>query len=38
MPTATATDRSVPHNLEAERALLGSVLLDNGALNFASSF
>ncbi len=35
MPTATATERSVPHNLEAERALLGSVLLDNGALNFA---
>jgi replicative DNA helicase len=35
MPTATASDRSVPHNLEAERALLGSILLDNGALNFA---
>ncbi len=35
MPTATTSDRSVPHNLEAERALLGSILLDNGALNFA---
>ncbi|MGO8792416.1 MAG: replicative DNA helicase [Terriglobia bacterium] len=35
MPTATASERSVPHNLEAERALLGSVLLDNGALNSA---
>ena len=35
MPTATASERTVPHNLEAERALLGSVLLDNGALNFA---
>jgi len=35
MPSAVANDRSVPHNLEAERALLGSVLLDNSALNFA---
>ena len=35
MPTATANDRTVPHNLEAERALLGSILLDNAALNFA---
>ncbi len=35
MPTATVTDRSVPHNLEAERALLGSILLDNQALNQA---
>jgi len=38
MPTATTSDRSVPHNLEAERALLGSILLDNGALNFALEF
>jgi replicative DNA helicase len=35
MPTLTASDRAVPHNLEAERALLGSILLDNGALNLA---
>ena len=35
MPTATVSDRTVPHNLEAERALLGSVLLDNSALNSA---
>lgn len=28
MPTATASDRNVPHNLEAERALLGIILLD----------
>jgi replicative DNA helicase len=35
MPTATVSDRSVPHNLEAERALLGSILLDNQALNTA---
>jgi replicative DNA helicase len=35
MPTATSSERLVPHNLEAERALLGSILLDNAALNFA---
>ncbi len=35
MPTTTASDRAVPHNLEAERALLGSILLDNSALNMA---
>lgn len=28
----TATDRTAPHNLEAERALLGSILLDNDCL------
>lgn len=33
--TAPTIDRAFPHNLEAERALLGSVLLDNGALNVA---
>jgi replicative DNA helicase len=35
MPATIAIDRALPHNLEAERALLGSVLLDNGALNVA---
>jgi replicative DNA helicase len=35
MATTAVIDRSVPHNLEAERALLGSVFLDNGALNLA---
>jgi replicative DNA helicase len=35
MPTAPVNDRAVPHNLDAERALLGSILLDNTALNFA---
>src|SRR5208283_5072717 len=35
MPSTTASDRAVPHNLEAERALLGSILLDNSALNMA---
>ncbi|MBZ5515370.1 MAG: replicative DNA helicase [Acidobacteriia bacterium] len=35
MPGTTTVDRAFPHNLEAERALLGSILLDNGALNVA---
>ena len=35
MPGTIAVDRTLPQNLEAERALLGSVLLDNGALNVA---
>ena len=35
MPTSTVVERAVPHNLEAERALLGSIILDNGALNLA---
>jgi hypothetical protein len=34
MPTLS-TDRAAPHNLEAERALLGSILLDNEALTEA---
>jgi len=33
MPTSAESVRVFPHNLEAERALLGSVLLDNGTLN-----
>jgi replicative DNA helicase len=33
MPTSTVVERAVPHNLEAERPLLGSIILDNGALN-----
>ncbi len=35
MPSTAAVDKAVPHNLEAERALLGSILLDNSALNVA---
>jgi replicative DNA helicase len=35
MLTSAVSDRTFPHNLEAERALLGSILLDNGALNVA---
>ncbi len=30
------TEKAFPHNLDAERALLGSVLLDNGVLNQAA--
>jgi replicative DNA helicase len=33
MPTSTVVENAVPHNLEAERPLLGSIILDNGALN-----
>ncbi len=33
--TAPANERVVPHSLDAERALLGSILLDNSALNHA---
>jgi len=35
MASTSALDRGLPQNLEAERALLGSVLLDNSALNVA---
>ncbi len=35
MPTISVSEKTLPHSLEAERALLGSILLDNGALNVA---
>lgn len=35
MPKPQTNDRTVPHNLEAERALLGSIMLDKAALDFA---
>src|SRR5579863_9629153 len=35
MPPGTGADRTFPQNLEAERALLGSILLDNQALSVA---
>ncbi len=35
MALAPTIDRTVPHSLDAERALLGSILLDNSALNQA---
>ncbi|MCL5005735.1 MAG: replicative DNA helicase [Acidobacteria bacterium] len=38
MASGTVSEKAFPHNLEAERALLGSILLDNGALNQALEF
>ena len=35
MPTSVASERTALHNLESERALLGSILLDNAALPMA---
>jgi replicative DNA helicase len=35
MPTNVTIERPLPHNLEAERSILGAVLLDNHALNAA---
>jgi replicative DNA helicase len=35
MATTSFSEIKSPHSLEAERALLGSILLDNGALNLA---
>lgn len=35
MATTTFSEIKSPHSLEAERALLGSILLDNGAINLA---
>ena len=33
---SAVSEKSLPHNLDAERALLGSILLDNDALNVIS--
>ena len=35
MATDTVLERPLPHNLEAERSILGAILLDNHALNAA---
>jgi len=35
MPVDTALEKPLPNNLEAERSVLGAVLLDNNALNAA---
>ena len=35
MASDTTLERPLPHNLEAERSILGAVLLDNHALNVA---
>jgi len=38
MASTTVSEKAFPHNLEAERALLGSILLDNGVLNQTLEF
>ncbi len=35
MPTETTLERPLPQNVEAERSVLGAILLDNHALNMA---
>jgi replicative DNA helicase len=35
MPSETTLERPLPQNLEAERSILGAILLDNNALNAA---
>src|ERR1700693_5375207 len=35
MPSETSLERPLPQNVEAERSVLGAVLLDNHALNAA---
>src|SRR5215510_15766410 len=36
MPEAAVSDRTLPHNLEAERSVLGAILLHNDAFNLAA--
>ena len=35
MATEISIERPLPHNIEAERSILGAILLDNHALNAA---
>src|SRR5260221_11410184 len=35
MPAESALERALPNNLDAERSILGAILLDNHALNAA---
>ena len=35
MPDAAVADRTLPHNLEAERSVLGAILLHNDAFHLA---
>jgi replicative DNA helicase len=35
--TVTAAERTLPHNLEAERSVLGAILIDNESFNIAAS-
>ena len=37
MSTINRSDRPVPHSLEAERSILGAILIDNEALNVAAA-
>src|SRR5881409_1208133 len=36
MPETAVSDRTLPHNLEAERSVLGAILLHNDAFNLAA--
>src|SRR4029434_7843045 len=36
MPDVAAIDRTLPHNLEAERSVLGAILIHNDAFNQAA--
>src|SRR5882672_9021539 len=36
MPEAAVAERTLPHNLEAERSVLGAILLHNEAFNLAA--
>src|SRR5213595_4334228 len=36
MPEASIAERTLPHNLEAERSVLGAILLHNDAFNAAA--
>src|SRR2546421_6566361 len=38
MPDAAVAERTLPHNLEAERSVLGAVLLHNDAFTLAAEF
>src|ERR1700746_1291016 len=36
MPDTAVSERTLPHNLEAERSVLGAILLHNDAFNLAA--
>src|SRR6476660_4995543 len=36
MPEVAATERTLPHNLEAEKSVLGAILIHNDAFNHAA--
>ena len=36
MPETAVSERTLPHNLEAERSVLGAILLHNDAFNLAA--